>query len=1315
MVALSTWRKNGCCEVTLSWSECCRNFPITTGAANQNFYIEAKLNICQDPCDNSPVFMNTPIAIICQGRDFIYNQGVQDMDIDPNTGGLADSLVYSWAEPMKSASSKTTWSSGYAYNKPLYYLGFPKTGLAFPRGINLDSATGDLMFRPMKVEQTVMAIKIESYRNGKLTALTRRDIQVVVIKCPDNYSPVLSGINCNKPTFDNFTVPACAGEQLCFTVCTSDKDSLDTVTIGWNSGIPEATFTVLNQGDKWEKALVCWTPDYAHVSINPYNLVILAKDNNCPVPGTVSRVFNIYVSMIPKFSYDTVGLDCGKVRFVAKPSKYSYTWSFDGSGRFDKATTGDSVDHAFPRSGKQAIGLRVTDGGGCRRDTFDSVLVPKFINVAVEPKILSNCAATGKAWVRAAVSNPTGSYKAYWGTGKTFTDQGGGDSIALGKEDTITVMVDDGTCRAYDTSYVKDYHPFRLSDKPKSSALSCGRLYDDGGPMNNYISMKYEESVQTFLINPCGGSIKLRIDTFGLTRRDYLRVYEGVSANGRPLWDAAKYPLGMTGDIKDTSITRTMTANGAAFVVLHKQKYGNPNLGFSLTWELDTTATVSPPEAISTAPAPICAYKEAWFNSKSKGAYTALEWDLHADGTIEHRGDLFGHTFTKSGRHRVVLWARNTCLGDDSNSAFIKVLALDSPIVPVFAASKRTLYVADTLRLADQTQGCNDSTKWFLQPARYKSAGPWLHVDKEFHVAFADTGHYDVGLIKTNALRSDTAVAQAYIHVVGHCRPRAATREPKSGITRVIIGKIYLTSSATDTTTYTDNSTRSNGVHRGATLPITIETDTIALSRTVWADWNGDGDFYDKKETVLSVPSLKAKSYNDTIGIPRWAKVGRVRLRIAVATDTSLVKPCHIDGSGEFEDYTLYVRSDKTPPSVGLAGKDTIRIAVFGVYTEPGATATDNYDKSLNIKITGSVNTGRLGTYTLTYCATDSSGNGPVCVSRVVLVVDTLSPQIGLVGPDTVTHALGLPFVDLGATATDNYDKYLNIDISGPVDTGRVGAFTLTYCATDSSGNGPVCASRVVLVVDTVSPHIKLLGPDTAYAEQCAAYVDAGYRAGDNGRFRVDTGGTWPGQAYIRGYYTLTYQARDSSGNTSSVARVIWVGDTTAPSLWLLGRAVDTVRRWSAYTDPGAVAGDSCNGKVGVRIERTGDSVETSREDTFHVYYQSIDGSGNRSAKLKRTVLVVTPIGIQGGRSGGGIYLWPNPTEGRVWVQLDGPGDMEVGMRLYGMDGRLVYSQSPASLGRGPRLIDLGALPSGTYRLLVHCGQALYQVNLVRY
>ena len=58
-----------CCEIVMSYSICCRNGAITTGAAGRYLYIEAILNRCQTPCDNSPVFNSLPAQIICIGHD----------------------------------------------------------------------------------------------------------------------------------------------------------------------------------------------------------------------------------------------------------------------------------------------------------------------------------------------------------------------------------------------------------------------------------------------------------------------------------------------------------------------------------------------------------------------------------------------------------------------------------------------------------------------------------------------------------------------------------------------------------------------------------------------------------------------------------------------------------------------------------------------------------------------------------------------------------------------------------------------------------------------------------------------------------------------------------------------------------------------------------------------------------------------------------------------------------------------------------------------------------------------------------------------
>ncbi|MGB0431210.1 MAG: hypothetical protein ACPGLV_12110, partial [Bacteroidia bacterium] len=110
---------NGCCEFTLSWAQCCRNGSITTGSANQNYYIESKFNACK----NQNVKWNDDAGIIlCLGKDASLDMGISSSD-------PSDVIKYSLEDPLTSASAKTTWSASYASDKPVYFLGFPKTTL----------------------------------------------------------------------------------------------------------------------------------------------------------------------------------------------------------------------------------------------------------------------------------------------------------------------------------------------------------------------------------------------------------------------------------------------------------------------------------------------------------------------------------------------------------------------------------------------------------------------------------------------------------------------------------------------------------------------------------------------------------------------------------------------------------------------------------------------------------------------------------------------------------------------------------------------------------------------------------------------------------------------------------------------------------------------------------------------------------------------------------------------------------------------------------------------------------------------------------
>ena len=120
-------------------------------------------------------------------------------------------------------------------------------------------------------------------------------------------------------------------------------------------------------------------------------------------------------------------------------------------------------------------------------------------------------------------------------------------------------------------------------------------------------------------------------------------------------------------------------------------------------------------------------------------------------------------------------------------------------------------------------------------------------------------------------------------------------------------------------------------------------------------------------------------------------------------------------------------------------------------YTDAGATAVDSNGSSINVSSTGDVNTSQVGTYTITYTATDSEGRVSIA-TRTVVVIDSTPPVITINGDNPVTVEVGDTYTDAGATASDASGS-ATVTSSGTVDTSTPGTYTITYTATDASGN----------------------------------------------------------------------------------------------------------------------------------------------------------------------------------------------------------------------------------------------------------------------
>ncbi len=137
-------------------------------------------------------------------------------------------------------------------------------------------------------------------------------------------------------------------------------------------------------------------------------------------------------------------------------------------------------------------------------------------------------------------------------------------------------------------------------------------------------------------------------------------------------------------------------------------------------------------------------------------------------------------------------------------------------------------------------------------------------------------------------------------------------------------------------------------------------------------------------------------------------------------------------------------------PVITLSGSNPVNLLIGDTYTESGFTISDFEDGDLTLSgsSTGTVNTSIPGIYILTYSVTDSNGN-TVTVTRNVNVLDTIPPVVTLVGSENITINAGQPYVELGATWTDNMDGSGSAVVSGVVNTSLAGVYTLSYSYTD--------------------------------------------------------------------------------------------------------------------------------------------------------------------------------------------------------------------------------------------------------------------------
>ena len=167
-----------------------------------------------------------------------------------------------------------------------------------------------------------------------------------------------------------------------------------------------------------------------------------------------------------------------------------------------------------------------------------------------------------------------------------------------------------------------------------------------------------------------------------------------------------------------------------------------------------------------------------------------------------------------------------------------------------------------------------------------------------------------------------------------------------------------------------------------------------------------------------------------------------------------------------------------------------------------GVIATDYQGRKLTVTVTGTYDVEALGSYVLTYTATDAYGN-TVTDTATLEVVKQNAPVINGVKSE-ITIEVGQAFDPLeNVTATDFAGNAVEVKVTGTYDVNVPGEYTITYKAVDKYGTESAEMKTILKVVEKSNNNQK---PDDSGNKP----DNGGSNPGD-GVNKPDNGGSNPG------------------------------------------------------------------------------------------------------------------------------------------------------------------------------------------------------------
>ncbi len=400
-------------------------------------------------------------------------------------------------------------------------------------------------------------------------------------------------------------------------------------------------------------------------------------------------------------------------------------------------------------------------------------------------------------------------------------------------------------------------------------------------------------------------------------------------------------------------------------------------------------------------------------------------------------------------------------------------------------------------------------------------------------------------------------------------------------------------------------------------------------------------------------------------------------------------------------------------PVITLVGDNPQVIEKGDTYTELGAEVT--YGATLTINAT-SVDTDRVGSYTVTYDATNTvSGATAIQVTRMVEVVDTTAPVITLNGANPQIIELGTGYTELGATTDDG--SSVSINASDFVDA--VGSYTIYYDATDTASNAAVQVARTVEVVDTTNPtvvcqNITVQLDDSGNASITASMVDNG--SSDLSGIASLTIDITDFDCATIGDNVVVLTVTDANGNSDMCMATVTVEDRIAPEFDMATVPTDMEVIFDTgdmYTLPdftdGVVVTDNCDSNrtaFATTITQSPVSGTLLGAGDHVITLTATDENANE--QITTFTITVTDDILSVGENTEEVFtLYPNPAKQQF--QVSGFSGEAV-LSIYDVNGRSLLIEK-VDAGQS---ISIQELPNGVYFVKIAIGNTYKTIRLMK-